>query len=152
MVAAPGSQIQRTFLQPSKTVVNDLLLGSANGKGNGASFKRQMRENHPGALLQNPLAYEVSSPYRPMEVQQAPSMNPFEIGGGDSLFLDEVNPLARDKAALLLHSQIDNSIELMEPTAPNEEAVASEDVDAEDSNSRHCFGNNKELFEHTQSK
>ena len=36
----------------------------------------------------------------------------------------------------------------MEPTVPNEEAVASEDVDADDSNSRHFFGN-KELFEHT---
>lgn len=40
----------------------------------------------------------------------------------------------------------------MEPTAANEEAVASEDVDADDSNSRHFFGNNKELFEHTQKK
>ena len=45
----------------------------------------------------------------------------------------------------------DNSIELMESTAPNDEAVACEDVDGEESSSRHYFGN-KELLEHTLNK
>ena len=39
----------------------------------------------------------------------------------------------------------------MEQTAPNEEAVASEDVDGDESSSRHFFGN-KELLEHTLNK
>ena len=39
----------------------------------------------------------------------------------------------------------------MESTAPNEEAVASEDVDGDESSSRHFFGN-KELLEHTLNK
>ena len=81
---------------------------------------------------------------------QAAAINPFDIGGGDSLVLEEKNPVNRHNPAILLHSvSMDNSIELMEPNAPNEEAVASEDVDADDSNSRHYFGNNKEQFEHT---
>lgn len=47
---------------------------------------------------------------------------------------------------------IENSIELMQPQMPNEEAVASEDVDGDESSNHHFFGGNKELFELTQSK
>ena len=48
---------------------------------------------------------------------------------------------------MLLSVSIENSIELMQSVV-NEEAVASEEVGADESNSRHYFGN-KELFEHT---
>ena len=51
---------------------------------------------------------------------------------------------------MLLSVSIDNSIELMQSVV-NEEAVASEDVGVDESNTRHYFGN-KELFEHTQRK
>lgn len=42
-------------------------------------------------------------------------------------------------------------MEFMKRTAPNDEAVASEDVDGEENLSRHFFGN-KELVEHGKGK
>ena len=52
---------------------------------------------------------------------------------------------------------LSNSIELMLPTTsavglfglPNDEAVASEDVEGDENSSHHFFGGNKELLEHT---
>ncbi len=44
---------------------------------------------------------------------------------------------------------LDNSIELMLPSSPNDEAVASEDVEGDENSSHHFFGANKELLEHT---
>ena len=51
---------------------------------------------------------------------------------------------------MLLSVSIENSIEFMQATV-NEEAVASEDIGVDESNSRHYFGN-KELFEHKNKK
>ena len=51
---------------------------------------------------------------------------------------------------MLISTSIENSIELMQSMV-NEEAVASEDIGVDESNSPHYFGN-KELFEHTNKR
>ena len=57
----------------------------------------------------------------------------------------------RTQGNLLYPVSPEDSMELMKRTAPNEEAVASEDVDGDDNLSRHFFGN-KELVEHGKGK
>ena len=54
------------------------------------------------------------------------------------------------KHNLLFSVAPEDSIELLKQTVP-EEAVASEDVDGEDSQMRHFF-DNKELIEHSNAK
>lgn len=141
-------QVLRTFLQPSKTVLEDLLVA-----GDSPGQKRRLRQNHPQALLQNPMAFQKAQQVAPL--QQEPSLNPFDTNGGDSVTVPALQEEAvtKEPRHRLFVASIDNSLDLLRPVSPTqmEEGVASEDVDGDESSSHHCF-RNKELFEHTQSK